>query len=87
VETNGRPARRVNPIKQKQMRDRLTFVEEQIPRVESSIAEMEKALGEYVSVEETQRQNAALETLRAEHASLSAEWEDLMQQLEEQASV
>ena len=87
AETNGRPARRVNPIKQKQMRDRLTFVEEQIPRVESSIAETEKALGEYVSVEETQRQNAALETLRAEHASLSAEWEDLMQQLEEQASV
>src|ERR1700761_1025384 len=87
VGTNGRPARRVNPIKQKQMRDRLTFVEEQIPRVESSIAETEKALGEYVSVEETQLQNAALETLRAEHASLSAEWEDLMQQLEEQASV
>jgi ATP-binding cassette subfamily F protein 3 len=77
----------VNPIKQKQMRDRLTFVEEQIPRIESSIAETEKALGDFVSAEETQRQSVALEILRAEHASLSAEWEELMQQLEEQASV
>jgi ATP-binding cassette subfamily F protein 3 len=87
AETNGRPARRVNPIKQKQMRDRLTFVEEQIPRVETSIAETEKALGDFVSAEETQRQSATLESLRAEHAGLSAEWEELMQQLEEQASV
>jgi ATP-binding cassette subfamily F protein 3 len=69
------------------MRDRLTFVEEQIPRVETSIAETEKALGDFISAEETQRQSATLETLRAEHVSLSAEWEDLMQQLEEQASV
>ncbi len=86
AESNGR-ARRVNPIKQKQMQDRLTFVEEEIPRVETAIAETEQALGNYVSAEETQRQSTALESLRAEHASLSDEWEDLMQQLEEQASV
>jgi ATP-binding cassette, subfamily F, member 3 len=85
VETNGR-ARRVNPIKQKQMRDRLTFVEQQIPRIETSIADTERALGEFVSADETQRQSATLESLRSEHATLSAEWENLMQQLEEQAS-
>jgi len=62
-------------------------VEAQIPRLETSIAETEQALGSYVSAEETQRQSAALENLRTEHASLSAEWEDLIQQLEEQASV
>jgi ATP-binding cassette subfamily F protein 3 len=86
VENNGR-ARRVNPIKRKQMQDRLKFVEAEIPRVESAIAESEQALGNFVSAEETQRQSAALESLRSEHTTLSAEWEDLVQQLEEQASV
>jgi ATP-binding cassette subfamily F protein 3 len=78
-------ARRVNPIKLKQMQDRLLFVEAEIPRVESAIAETEQALGNFVSVDETQRQSSALEELRAEHARLSSEWEELMQQLEEQA--
>jgi ATP-binding cassette subfamily F protein 3 len=86
AESNGR-ARRVNPIKRKQMQDRLKFVEAEIPRVETAIAETEQALGNFVSAEETQRQSAALETLRGEHTTLSAEWEELVQQLEEQASV
>jgi ATP-binding cassette subfamily F protein 3 len=86
TETNGR-ARRVNPIKRKQMQDRLKVVEEKIPRVETAIAETEQALGNFVSAEETQRQSAALEGLRSEHTTLSAEWEDLVLQLEEQASV
>jgi ATP-binding cassette subfamily F protein 3 len=86
VETNGR-ARRVNPIKRKQMQDRLKLVEAEIPRVETAIAETEQALGNFVSAEETQRQSVALEGLRSEHTTLSAEWEDLVQQLEEQTSV
>ncbi len=86
TESNGR-ARRVNPIKRKQMQDRLIFVEREIPRVENAITETEQALGNFVSADETQRQSAALEDLRAQHISLSSEWEELMQQLEEQASV
>jgi ATP-binding cassette subfamily F protein 3 len=86
VENNGR-ARRVNPIKRKQMQDRLKLVEAEIPRVETAIAETEQALGNFVSAEETQRQSAALESLRSEHTTLSGEWEDLVRQLEEQASV
>jgi ATP-binding cassette, subfamily F, member 3 len=85
-ESNGR-ARRVNPIKRKQMQDRLVFVEAEIPRVETAIAETEQALGNFVSADETQRNSTALESLRAEHASLSEEWEGLMKQLEEQATV
>jgi ATP-binding cassette subfamily F protein 3 len=69
------------------MQDRLVFVEAEIPRVETAIAETEEAMGNFVSAEETQRNSTALESLRAEHASLSEEWEGLMQQLEEQASV
>jgi ATP-binding cassette subfamily F protein 3 len=86
VENNGR-ARRVNPIKRKHMQDRLKLVEAEIPRVETAIAETEQALGNFVSAEETQRQSVALEGLRSEHTTLSAEWEDLVQQLEEQTSV
>jgi ATP-binding cassette subfamily F protein 3 len=86
AESNGR-ARRVNPIKRKQMQDRLVFVEAEIPRVETAIAETEQALGNFVSADETQRNSTALEGLRAEHASLSEEWEGLMKQLEEQATV
>ena len=40
--------RRLNPIKQKQMEDRCGFLEEEIPRVESSIAHTEEQLGVYV---------------------------------------
>jgi ATP-binding cassette subfamily F protein 3 len=81
-EANGR-GRRVNPIKRKQMQNRLSIVEAEIPRIETAIAEAEQTLGNFVSADETQRQSATLDALRSEHASLTEEWEHLMQQLEE----
>ncbi len=80
-------ARKLNPIKLKQMQERLSFVEEEIPRCESAIAVTEGSLGSYVSGEETQRLSAALGNLREQHASLTAEWEELMLQLEEQGAL
>jgi ATP-binding cassette subfamily F protein 3 len=77
-------ARRLNPIRLRQMQERLTFVEGEIPRVEALIAETEQSLGIFVSVEETERLTRQLENLRDQQASLTAEWEDLMLQLEEQ---
>ena len=77
-------ARKLNPIKLKQMQERLAFVEEEIPRCESAIAVKESSLGSYVSAEETQRLTAVLANLREQHGSLSEEWEELMLQLEEQ---
>ena len=79
--------RKLNPIKLKQMRERLTFVEEEIPRIEASIAHTETSLGNYVSMDETQRLSTLLDNLREQHTSLNDEWEELMMQLEEQASV
>ena len=76
-------ARRVNPIKLRQMQERLAAVEAEIPKVENSLAETEQALGVYVSAEETQRLSDALGALRQQHASLNSEWEDLSMQLEE----
>ena len=75
-------ARRLNPIKQKQMEDRCAFLEEEIPRVEASIAHTEQQLGVYVSAAETQRLTELAEDLRAQLAALNAEWEDLILQLD-----
>ena len=89
-ETNGAggpPAartRRLNPIRQKQMEERCAFLEEEIPRLEASIAHTEQQLGIYVSAAETQRLTTLAEELRAQLAALTAEWEELMAQLEGQ---
>ncbi len=85
--TPAAKARKLNPIKLKQMQERLTFVEEEIPRTESAIALTENSLGNYVSAEETQRLSAALDNLREQHTALSTEWEYLMLQLEEQGTL
>jgi ATP-binding cassette subfamily F protein 3 len=77
--------RRINPIKLRQLQERCSFVEEEIPRVESSIANAEESLGVYESSEETQRLTKLLEDLRKQHSALTAEWEELVVQLEQQA--
>jgi len=75
-------ARRLNPIKQKQMQERCRFLEEEIPRVEASIAHTEEQLGVYISAAETQRLTELAVGLREQLGQLTAEWEDLMLQLE-----
>jgi ATP-binding cassette, subfamily F, member 3 len=85
--SNGKErAKRVNPIKLKQMQERMKFVEEEIPRVEALIDEAEQSLGVFVSVEETARVTAELESLREKHAALTSEWEELALLLEEQST-
>jgi len=79
--------RKLNPIKLKQMEERCAFIEEEVPRIEASIAHTEGALGNYVSVAETERQTALLEELRSQLAQLTSEWEELMMALEEQAAL
>jgi ATP-binding cassette subfamily F protein 3 len=89
VDPNGNPApppkaspKRLNPIKQKQMEDRCAFLEEEVPRIESALAHTEQQLGVYVSADETQRLTNLAEELRKQLAASTAEWEDLMLQLE-----
>ncbi|HVJ09617.1 MAG TPA: ABC-F family ATP-binding cassette domain-containing protein [Acidisarcina sp.] len=79
-------SKRLNPIKLKQMQERYAWIEEEIPRVEASIADTEQALGVFVSMEETQRLTRELEDLRARNEALTAEWEELMVVLEEQST-
>ena len=74
--------RRLNPIKQKQMEDRCVFLEEETPRIEAAIAHTEQQLGNFVSTEETQRLTGLADDLRSQLAAFTAEWEELMLQLE-----
>jgi ATP-binding cassette subfamily F protein 3 len=78
--------RRLNPIKQKQMEDRCAFLEEEVPRIEAAIAHTEQQLGVYVSAAETERLTKLADELRAQLLALTAEWEDVMLQLEGQAA-
>jgi ATP-binding cassette subfamily F protein 3 len=78
----GNRPRRLNPIKQKQMEERCAFLEEEVPRIESSIAHTEEQLGVYINADETQRLTALAVELRRQLAELTDEWEELMVQLD-----
>jgi ATP-binding cassette subfamily F protein 3 len=76
--------KRLNPIKLRQMKDRLQELEEEIARLEGAIAATETALQNFVSVEETRAQTELLERSKSDLEHAMAEWEELGQQLEAQ---
>jgi ATP-binding cassette subfamily F protein 3 len=81
---SGEPAeakKRLNPIKRKQMEDRVQSLEEEISRAEATIAQLETALQNFVSADETQRQAQELEQQKVTHAALMKEWEECSQEL------
>jgi ATP-binding cassette, subfamily F, member 3 len=70
-------AKRLNPIKRKQMEDRLHEIEEEISETEAAIAQTETDLQLFVSADETQRQALQLENHKCELKKLMSEWEEL----------
>jgi ATP-binding cassette subfamily F protein 3 len=84
VEVQQAAVKRLNPIKLRQLEDRLRFAEEEIPRLEEAIAAAEEKMGVFTSAEESQRLAGELESLRGERAKRLAEWEELALMLEEQ---
>ncbi len=78
---------RINPIRLRQMQDRCNALEEEIPRIEAAIQTTEEQLAVYVSAEHYQSQQTQLDQMRAEHAAMLTEWEELIVQLEEQAAI
>ena len=76
-------AKRINPIKLKQMKDRCQELEEEIVRLEAAVAQAETALQNFVSADETQRQTQILDRSKSELESCMTEWEELAQALEE----
>jgi ATP-binding cassette subfamily F protein 3 len=81
--TEPAKAKRLNPIKRKQIEDRVRSLEAEINRAETVIAECEIALQEFVSAEETQRKSHQLQRQKTAHAALIGEWEELSQSLQE----
>jgi ATP-binding cassette subfamily F protein 3 len=75
-------SKRLNPIKRKQLEDRLQELEQNISRHETSIEECERALQRFVSAEETDRQARELSQHKAALQSDMAEWEELGQALQ-----
>jgi ATP-binding cassette, subfamily F, member 3 len=78
-------AKRLNPIKLRQMEERRAAIETEVGRLEAEIADLEAALSNFVSVEETARQSAILDQRRARLQSLMNEWEEVAQMLEANA--
>jgi len=80
--SNGdKAAKRLNPIKRKQMQDRAQELEEEISTLESSIAQCENSLQNFVSAEETGRLSQKLEQSRNDLQQRIAEWEQIGQEL------
>jgi ATP-binding cassette subfamily F protein 3 len=74
-------SKRLNPIKRKQMEDRLHQIEEEIAKTEATIALSETQLQSYVSAEETQRVTRELADRKNDLKNLMNEWEELSEVL------
>jgi ATP-binding cassette subfamily F protein 3 len=81
---NGAPAgaKRLNPIKLRQMQDRRSSIEEEVTKLEAEIADYEGELSNFVSVDETARVSGLLDRRRAELEALMGEWEEVVAAIE-----
>jgi ATP-binding cassette, subfamily F, member 3 len=81
-DTSETKSRRLNPIKRKQMEERLAEIEEEITRVEAAIGLCETQMQTFISAEELQRQTQDLALRKADLQKLMNEWEELSGTLE-----
>ena len=75
-------SKRLNPIKRKQLEERVQELEAEISRAETEIADCEAALQTFVSADQTARQTQELSSLRSQLQEFLSEWEDLAHALE-----
>ena len=76
-------AKRLNPIKRKQMQARCVELEEEIARTEAAIAVSENGLLTFVSPEHNRKLQEDLESGRQQLQQFMNEWEELAQALED----
>ncbi|MCC6342678.1 MAG: ABC-F family ATP-binding cassette domain-containing protein [Bryobacterales bacterium] len=79
----ARPAKRVNPIKLRQMENRAGAIEKEIARLEEEIARAERELAVFQSATRTMELTAGLDGKRARIETLMAEWEQVSHAIEE----
>jgi hypothetical protein len=70
-------------MKRKQMDERLVVVESEVAKTEAIISDCEQQLGNFVSVEETQRLTNLMAEKRAALEVLEDEWATLSEDLEQ----
>jgi len=76
------PAKRLNPMKLKQMQDRASQLEARITELEQGIQQTETSLANYTSAEESLRLSALLDQQRNELEATMAEWEGVSHEIE-----
>ena len=81
IEERSQNIKRVNPMKLKQLEDRLGQVEAEIAKHEAVVANCEAKLSNYVSADESQRVAAQAAEARAAIEQLMLEWETVSEQL------
>ncbi len=81
AQTTESKSRRLNPIKRKQLEERLAEIEEEITRVEAAISLCETNLQTFVNAEETQRLTQELAARKSDLLGLMGEWEELSESL------
>ncbi len=74
--------KRLNPIKRKQIEERVRELESEISLLESTIEACETGLQTFVNANETERQSRELTESRARLKACLAEWEELSQVLQ-----
>ncbi len=81
VEDKPQSAKRLNPMKVKQLEDRLVAVEAEIAKREAAVASYEADLSNYVSADESQRIASEAAKEREAIDELMLEWEAVSEQL------
>jgi ATP-binding cassette subfamily F protein 3 len=75
-------ARRINPIKLKQMQEQAEQLEARIAMLENEIQQSELALSDFVNADEAMRLSNLLEARRVELDEAMTQWESVTQELE-----
>jgi len=75
-------AKRINPIKLKQMQEQAQQLEAEIARLEAGVQQAELSLSDFVGPEEAMRLSNLLESQRAALEKAMAQWEEVTQEIE-----
>ena len=78
----ARTGKRINPIKLKQMQERVQQLEGQIGNLESQIQQSELSFSDFTNPEEAARLAALLESQRTALDEAMAQWEEITQEIE-----
>ncbi|MBI4906919.1 MAG: ABC-F family ATP-binding cassette domain-containing protein [Acidobacteria bacterium] len=83
ISEEPKAARRLNPLKLKQMQDRAYGLERQIGGLETEIGHLERELAVFHNAERSMQLTTQLDQQRARLEKLMAEWEEVSQSIEQ----